>query len=319
MNRPFRDPRAVRRPAGPAGVPPIRRHLFKLRNALLRPRNLQRTVQAASDPRVILLYWQSEGGAARNWGDKLNPVLVERLSGCTVIDERLVVNIARKPVYLVIGSSLGKASLPEAIVWGHGFIAHHDRPLCRFRSVRSVRGPLTRQILRSHGIDCPDIYGDPALLCPRFYPAGTQKKYVLGLIPHWSDKHLPIVSQLAQQPDICVIDIEGGIEEVIAEATSCRYIASSSLHGIILADAYRVPNLWLRLSDNPKGDYFKYLDYFQSVGRSTEVPFIPTPGTRASELIDRMSNHEPQIDLDRMLDACPFRKVGDAPPRLARA
>ena len=51
---------------------------------------------------------------------------------------------------------------------------------------------------------------------------------------------------------------------------SCDLVLSSALHGIIFADALRVPSVWLHsphasggLTSQPP---FKYLDYFESVG-----------------------------------------------------
>ena len=51
---------------------------------------------------------------------------------------------------------------------------------------------------------------------------------------------------------------------------SCDLVLSSALHGIIFADALRVPSVWLHsphasggLTSQPP---FKYRDYFESVG-----------------------------------------------------
>lgn len=52
---------------------------------------------------------------------------------------------------------------------------------------------------------------------------------------------------------------------VIDQIYSCQSILSSSLHGLICADAYNIPNLWLKQKLN-EGD-FKFLDYFASQGR----------------------------------------------------
>ena len=55
------------------------------------------------------------------------------------------------------------------------------------------------------------------------------------------------------------------IENVIDEILACEYIISSSLHGIIVANVYQIPAIWLRYSDKLSGDDIKFYDYFSSV------------------------------------------------------
>lgn len=61
--------------------------------------------------------------------------------------------------------------------------------------VRAVRGPLTREFLLKKGIACPEIYGDPTLLFPLYFPefkkaAKSSRDY--SIVPHFSDEHLLI-------------------------------------------------------------------------------------------------------------------------------
>src|SRR5690606_13222558 len=51
-------------------------------------------------------------------------------------------------------------------------------------------------------------------------------------------------------------------KEVISEISSCTCIVSSSLHGLIVADSYRIPTAWMILSDKINGGPFKYNDYY---------------------------------------------------------
>ncbi len=54
----------------------------------------------------------------------------------------------------------------------------------------------------------------------------------------------------------------------------CKFLFSSSLHGLIFADAFDVPTAWLRnasLPSHAEGS-FKYEDYLLSTGRATPTP-----------------------------------------------
>ena len=61
-------------------------------------------------------------------------------------------------------------------------------------------------------------------------------------------------------------------KSVIDQIVQSKLIISSSLHGVILADAYGVPSVWYR--GLGKSIDFKYLDYYASTGRKPEI--IPT-------------------------------------------
>ena len=50
-----------------------------------------------------------------------------------------------------------------------------------------------------------------------------------------------------------------------------RQILSSSLHGIILSDAYGIPNCWVEFSDDIDKS-FKFNDYYLSVGKERSKP-----------------------------------------------
>ncbi|EOV8874751.1 hypothetical protein R1N21_28765, partial [Klebsiella sp. 102294] len=66
--------------------------------------------------------------------------------------------------------------------------------------------------------------------------------------------------------NIKVIDLKTkDIEFVVDEIISCEYILSTSLHGVIVAQAYDIPTLWIKHNDI-NTDGIKFYDYFDSVG-----------------------------------------------------
>lgn len=255
----------------------------------------------------ILAVWYP----SRNWGDALSPFLIEAISGRKAYLYSEVFHSSSTPVYSVIGSILGAPLATGAahlIVWGSGFIAR-DRSLSRPPTqVCAVRGPLTRQRLEELGVSCPPVYGDPALLLPRYLqPRSKEKKYRLGIIPHFIDQHDPVLEKFRGRDDVLIIDICGGIQQVVDQVCSCEVVASSSLHGLICADAYGVPNVWLKLSDKVVGGEFKFHDYFLSIGRSRENPLWLRNDVSIEQIIDNQSSHDIEIDLELLLDSCPFR------------
>jgi hypothetical protein len=74
---------------------------------------------------------------------------------------------------------------------------------------------------------------------------------------------------------------------------SCDFVVSSSLHGLIAADAFGIPNVWVRWSDRVAGGSWKFLDYFRSVGRPERGP-EPLPG-ELREVESRASLAAPQV------------------------
>ena len=64
------------------------------------------------------------------------------------------------------------------------------------------------------------------------------------------------------QPEVKFLDIFDGVESFISQLTECQFILSSSLHGLIMADSFGIPNQWMVLSDKVEGKNFKFYDYY---------------------------------------------------------
>lgn len=121
----------------------------------------------------------------------------------------------------------------------------------------SVRGPLTRFQIKNANV--PEIYGDPALLLPLMYNPKIEKNKKIGIVPHYVDK------KHFKNEDI--IDIEQNWKSFVDQILECEEIISSSLHGIIIAEAYGIPCRWYSYGNEIEGGQFKYQDYFLGTGR----------------------------------------------------
>ena len=113
----------------------------------------------------------------------------------------------------------------------------------------------------NQGLFCPAVYGDPALLYPRYYAPSVKKEYDLGIVPHYIDQGIPWLNRAAPDANVLIIDVLGGIQAFVDQLCRCRFIASSSLHGLIAADAYGIPFTWISLSNRVIGGGFKFQDY----------------------------------------------------------
>lgn len=113
-----------------------------------------------------------------NWGDDLNLHLTRELFQKHIIDYNasIISWLSHSTNYMFIGSVLHAAN-KNTIVWGSGMLSENYPPKNAPQKILAVRGPLTRQQLIERGIDCPEVYGDPALLLPLCYQPVVKKKY----------------------------------------------------------------------------------------------------------------------------------------------
>lgn len=236
-----------------------------------------------------------------NFGDILNPILINYIS------KRKVVNVSarycRTEHIMAIGSILDRAT-QETIVWGSGFISVNSKCIEKPKRICAVRGPKSRDLLLESGIECPEVYGDPALLLPRFYQVTKTNRYKLGILPHYVDKKSSWIRNLSS--DIKIIDIQNPNPlKVIDDISDCENIASSSLHGIIISDAYKIPSTWIRLSNKVEGGDFKFHDYFASIESDLIKPLIVQQGTATKDIIKLCKVHDLKIDLDALVNSFP--------------
>lgn len=268
------------------------------------------------NPLIINAYVNMADGQVRstNWGDDINYHFIKHLSKreIAIYFDTPIAMALKRTNYLCIGSTLNYLSTRRSVVWGAGVIDDalelRERPL----RIHAVRGPHTRNYLLARGIDCPDVYGDPALLIPYFYrpavPAGRQKGRI-GIVPHYSDWSSPILAKIkATQSDVDVIDIVnyGNWTDFVDSIYACDTVFSSSLHGLITAEAFGIANHWIHLSDQVIGNGFKFEDFFSSIGKPTPSSIKLNNASRMKDLAAAYSWKQGKLNLKRLLDACPF-------------
>jgi len=250
-----------------------------------------------TDKNSVKVFWYRD---IPNFGDAVTPLLLGRLTGKKVV----WVNpfYYKKKHALVIGSILSTANR-YSVIWGSGFMSDKNKSIDRSVEIRAVRGPKTRQKLLDAGIHCPEVYGDPALLLPKVYNPQIEKKYKLGIVAHYADNKNSWLNRFQNEKDVKILNVqELDPLKFIDDVLRCEKIASSSLHGIILADAYEIPSIWIKFSDNIKGGNFKFHDYFMSVGREEREALYIDIDTSLDDLYDKFYDFMIDIDLEQLLE-----------------
>lgn len=266
------------------------------------------------DDAIPLTWWD----LTPNIGDLLSPYLIKKLTSSKVKlvplipgYKRNIINrilVKNKFSYFTVGSIISRVT-DKSIVWGSGaFGTENHKSISKKAKYLAVRGPLTRNLLRIHGVkNVPKVYGDPALLIPKVFDPDVKKTYKLGVIIRWSEKNW---ESLNFGPEIKKIYLGGdNIEKTLTDIKSCERILSSSLHGIILADAYGIPSAWLS-SNTPKGIEFKYYDYFLSVHKIQKPQHLDLLNHELTfNEIDKHIHFDDRpihFDEDALLNSCPF-------------
>jgi hypothetical protein len=236
-----------------------------------------------------------------NFGDALTPWLIHRLSG-RYPRFRPAADAGHK--YLVTGSVIGLAG-PPCTVWGAG-IMHAREHIAGDTEVLAVRGPLTRERVLAAGVPCPAVYGDPALLLPRVYAPSIEPVYEVGLALHFSDRPRILASRRLPT-SIRLIDMQQPVETVIDQLLSCKLVASSSLHGLIVSHAYGRPASWIEFRPLPSGDGSKFRDYLQSICVDQHQPLRLTPELLSPDLLSAHAIDPPVgFDPTPLWNTCPF-------------
>lgn len=225
-----------------------------------------------------------------NFGDLLNELLIQSLFGDNL--ETSFENFTGADM-IAIGSILDRliqealispgdeklqamADKPKPIhVWGTGLMYHYDNPLSlpvRNIVIHALRGELTRiQLCDFFDIDIQCPLADPGLLSSLVIPA-EEKKWAVGIVPHYVDEKDPLFDNMKNYyHDSVVINVHDDPAFVLKQISQCERILSTSLHGLVVADSYNIPNCWCVASDKILGSGYKYHDYFSAFGTDREA------------------------------------------------
>ncbi|WP_161568206.1 polysaccharide pyruvyl transferase family protein [Anaerobacillus alkaliphilus] len=253
-----------------------------------------------------------------NMGDLLNELVIEDVLGFKVIHSDIW-----KSETTAIGSYLrfffhentnlttkSKIMLkklygqfqPPLQIWSTGFITYSDKELIPIRkeiNVASVRGELTRKRLEkilNKELNVPT--GDGGLLASHLLKGPIEKKYSIGIIPHFREKDEKRFLELKEAyNNSVVIDLTDDPLNVVKTISQCEVIISSALHGLIVADSFGIPNKRLIYTNNLLGDGYKFDDYYSGFNIKVDSFDLNNPGNPTiNEIIDGYKVTETQVE-----------------------
>ncbi len=169
----------------------------------------------------------------------------------------------------------------KVYLWGTGHVGakYHDsrawinwsntHPLME---VLAVRGQLTldflfaNKLVTNATVKSDVVLGDPALILPYIYPQcrrDTDPPRPICLVLHNNDKK---INRTEFPSELIVENIWHSsldYHEMLENIIECELVVSSSLHGIIVAEAFGVPARWIQFPGSAKSEgEYKYCDYY---------------------------------------------------------
>lgn len=242
------------------------------------------------DDPIRLIYFSSWP----NFGDRLSRSLIEYLTG------RGIVQANREDGELMAVGSLLREDLmfgeenceiqdneSDMNIWGSGFwnpkiIEGRMYYPKRRMNIYALRGRLSLDIFKRLGYVSKEFecaFGDPGILFPELVDLTSAKRdsYEVALVPHKLDKEEfknLYDAFVAAGVDVRYINVtQNDSFSVIRQMAGAKRVLSSSLHGVILADALHIPNRRIK-SDIYEQDQrhinsisdFKFADYYSAYG-----------------------------------------------------
>jgi len=296
-------------------------------NSPIKPLHTFEAVCKFKDPAMNFCHFIPYG---LNFGDELGPAasarLVERHFNCSA-EHLPVKNLAKKEdtqgrkgytCLFTLGSIFHMVKGGDH-VWGTGVNPHWQRAIPEDLHIYAVRGDGTDAFLRKRNVTTQMVpHGDPGFLIPALYNIrsakhGEDEKFCF--VPHAQDNTrvdtilkesgapdpdliettLKGITISRPRPIVHVISVQQHWEEVVTQLQTCTYVASSSLHGIIMADALGIPALWFQFADGKTKKtegHFKYEDYYSTVGRKGVVPVTRFEDVSFGELYVKILSEE---------------------------
>ena len=176
------------------------------------------------------------------------------------------VQFSNTPDLIICGSVLGRNKFMQNYtkIWGAGF--HFDEEFNTFKNRNlfyAVRGKLT---LKKLNFSSNIVLGDPGLLLSKYFKPITKKQYDICIISHYQDYEY--FNQKYRGKYFIINMATNNIEKLANSIYKCKFIFSSSLHGIIFSHSLGIPAIHLEYKELVSKKNFKFKDYYSVVNIS---------------------------------------------------
>ena len=265
----------------------------------------------SGDGKLKAYWWRSANGGC-NFGDEITSIILNRkfhvAHSISNVDEADLISVGSILNKLVNNKAISLRNRKIHVV-GSGLISPYVKHASLFKRMKpmgrtfgksvvihSVRGYMTQQVLTSLGEKEYPV-GDPGLMLPLIYDTDPDKIYKIGFIPHISTIDNPEWKNVCSRVgNSIIIDFRtDDLESIVTQIKSCDIIVSQSLHGLIIADAYGIPNCWYYDGPLHSGGKFKFYDYFSSVGRSFALRFCSFNELNAGDINRYADKIDPNV------------------------
>lgn len=258
-----------------------------------------------------------------NWGDDINKYFLEYAANIKIALTPFKELFFPNTIYYSLIGSWGSANLDDCIIYGTGVGTSSAHFTGIPKKIISVRGPLSRDRYLHSGINCPERYGDIALLLPLFYePKLCSEGRKFTVIPHHRTLRMgnDIVNNITSEYDCNLISMYEYDEwtDVIDTIAGSSFILSESLHGIIISETYNIPCIWVEFTDHSPDKIiwgaqyddwsFKFRDFYESIGKHDMKSIKLYEGIDFDVLLEEKRRWRPgKIDYEKLLGYFPFK------------
>lgn len=218
---------------------------------------------------------RSSRSGPSNFGDAMNPWVLAELTGRKVIWS----DIGGADV-VCVGSVLNAyvAEKSRATILGAGIRSSDgfDARVVDPNRIVCVRGLETARLL---GLAPGKALGDPGLLVKTMYTRKVPRGTTPLLLPHFGALQSASGQDQVKATRAAGFDITFPNEAFYVVAQAIRrasFVATSSLHALVYADAFGVPCQLVNFGSTRTEPEFKYRDYLSIYGRSPSVMSLQT-------------------------------------------